>query len=110
MSETKESSKSLQPTHTIQDYLMNMHVMERDQGVIVAARLAELMNVSHVTVAMTLKRMERDQWITRKGNHEGIHLTEAGKAAAHSVVRRHMLIEWLLLKILQTKKLAANKI
>jgi len=88
---------------------MNMHVMERDQGVIVGARLAEIMKVSHVTVAMTLKRMERDHWITRKGNHEGIHLTDAGKAAAHSVVRRHMLIEWLLLKILQVPYLEIHE-
>ena len=86
------------PTHTIEDYLMTMHVMERDHGEIVAARLAEMMNVAPATVAMTLKRMQRDKWITGKGRKQ-IHLTETGREAAHSVIRRHMLTEWLLVKV-----------
>ena len=89
------------PTNTVEDYLMTMHVMERDQGEIVAARLAEILKVAPATVAMTLKRMERDQWVYGKRRQEGIHMTEAGQAAAHTVVRRHMLTEWLLLKILK---------
>jgi DtxR family Mn-dependent transcriptional regulator len=79
---------------------MTMHVMERDYGEIIAARLAEMLNVTPATVAMTLKRMERDQWITGKGR-KGIHLTETGRAAAHSVIRRHMLTEWLLVRLLK---------
>lgn len=86
------------PTHTIEDYLMTMHVMERDHGEIVAARLAEMMNVAPATVTMTLKRMERDHWISGKSRKE-IHLTDTGREAAHSVIRRHMLTEWLLVKI-----------
>ena len=86
------------PTHTIEDYLMTMHVMERDYGEIVAARLAEMMNVAPATVTMTLKRMERDHWISGKSRKE-IHLTDTGRDAAHSVIRRHMLTEWLLVKI-----------
>jgi DtxR family transcriptional regulator, iron-dependent repressor len=86
------------PTHTIEDYLMTMYAMERDQGEIVAARLAEMMKVAPATVTMTLKRMERDQWISGKSRKE-IRLTETGRAAARSVIRRHMLTEWLLVKI-----------
>lgn len=89
---------SSRPTHTIEDYLMTMHVMERDHGEIVAARLAEMMNVAPATVTMTLKRMERDHWISGKSRKE-IHLTDTGRDAAHSVIRRHMLTEWLLVKI-----------
>ena len=89
------------PTQTIENYLMSMHVMERDQGEIVAARLADVLSVAPATVAMTLKRMERDLWITGKGSRKGIHLTETGRSAAHSVVRRHMLTEWMLLTILK---------
>lgn len=88
------------PTHTVEDYLMTMHVMERDYGEIVAARLAEMMNVAPATVAMTLKRMERDGWITGTGR-KAVHLTETGRQAAHSVTRRHMLTEWLLLRVLK---------
>src|SRR5512139_2913051 len=79
---------------------MTMHVMERDYGEIVAARLAEMMDVAPATVAMTLKRMERDNWITGTGR-KAVHLTETGREAAMSVTRRHMLTEWLLLKILK---------
>jgi DtxR family Mn-dependent transcriptional regulator len=101
MSHLPQISENSHPTHTIEDYLMTMHVMERDQGEIVAARLVEQLKVTHPTVAMTLKRMERDGWISGKGSQGGIHLTETGRVAAHSVVRRHMLTEWLLLKILK---------
>ena len=86
------------PTRTIEDYLMTMHVMERDFGEIVAARLAELMGVAPATVTMTLRRMSRDNWVSGQRSRE-IHLNETGREAAHSVVRRHMLIEWLLVKI-----------
>jgi DtxR family transcriptional regulator, iron-dependent repressor len=101
MSNTVQLSENSHPTPTVEDYLMTMHVLERDQGEIVAARLAEILDVAPATVAMTLKRMLRDSWISGKGRQEGIHLTETGRAAAHSVVRRHMLTEWLLLKILK---------
>jgi DtxR family transcriptional regulator, Mn-dependent transcriptional regulator len=94
--ETKEENS--RPTHTIEDYLMNLHVMERDHGEIVAARLAEMMDVTPATVAMTLKRMERDAWIKGKGRKK-IHLTDTGREAAHSVIRRHMLVEWLLVSV-----------
>jgi DtxR family Mn-dependent transcriptional regulator len=79
---------------------MTMHVMERDSGEIIAARLAEMLDVAPPTVAMTLKRMERDNWITGTGR-KAVHLTETGRAAAHSVIRRHMLTEWLLVSVLK---------
>jgi len=98
MSQPVKAKKASRPTPTIEDYLMTMHVMERDFGEIVAARLAELMGVAPATVTMTLRRMSRDKWISGQRSRE-IHLTETGREAAHSVVRRHMLIEWLLVKI-----------
>ena len=79
---------------------MTMQVMERDYGDIIAARLAEMLNVAPATVAMTLKRMQRDSWITGTGR-KAVHLTETGHAAANSVTRRHMLAEWLLVKVLK---------
>jgi DtxR family Mn-dependent transcriptional regulator len=94
------STTETRPTYTVEDYLMTMHVMERDYGEIIAARLAEMLDVAPATVAMTLKRMERDNWITGTGR-KAVHLTETGRAAAHSVTRRHMLTEWLLASILK---------
>lgn len=96
------------PTHTVEDYLMAMHVMDRDYGEIVAARLAEMLNVTPATVAVTFKRMARDHWITGRGR-KGIHLTETGRAAADSVIRRHMLTEWLLVKLLRLPMALAHE-
>ncbi|OGO33271.1 MAG: hypothetical protein A2Z16_17675 [Chloroflexi bacterium RBG_16_54_18] len=100
MSRHAELAADHRPTHTVEDYLMTMHVMERDYGEIVAARLAEMLGVAPATVAMTFRRMERDNWITGKGR-KSVHLTATGREAAKSVTRRHMLTEWLLLKILK---------
>jgi DtxR family transcriptional regulator, Mn-dependent transcriptional regulator len=88
------------PTPTIEDYLAMMFVMERDGESIVAARLAESLEVSPPTVTVTLKRMERDGWIQVQGRRN-IHLTEVGSEAARSVIRRHMLTEWMLARMLK---------
>ena len=88
------------PTPTIEDYLAIMFVMERDGEEIIAARLAESLEVTPPTVTVTLKRMERDGWIEVEGR-KNIHLTELGCEAASSVIRRHMLTEWMLARMLK---------
>jgi DtxR family Mn-dependent transcriptional regulator len=88
---------------TIQDYLSLIYVMERDREPIVGLRLAELLGVTPPTVTNTLKRMTRDGLITM--NKDGTHLTTAGWDAAKSVMRRHMLMEWMMVKTLPWCKL-----
>lgn len=100
MSHSAPSETQHRPTHTVEDYLMTMQVMERDYSEIIAARLAEMLDVAPATVAMTLKRMRRDNWITGTGR-KAIHLTDAGREAANDITRRHMLAEWLLVKVLK---------
>ncbi len=79
---------------TIQDYLLLIYVMERDKEPVVGARLAGFLRVTPPTVTNTLKRMARDGWITMtKG---GTHLTESGWNSARVVMRRHMLMEWMM--------------
>ncbi len=72
-----------------------IYVMERDGETVIAARLAEMFTVSAPTVTMTLKRMARDGLI-ELDRRKGICLTESGRVQAQSVLRRHMLTEWLL--------------
>jgi DtxR family Mn-dependent transcriptional regulator len=96
---TKTPSES-RPTPTIEDYLTVIYVMERDDEEVIAARLAESLEVAPSTVTVTLKRMERDGWITINPD-KGIRLTNAGCDAASSVVRRHMLTEWMLARMLK---------
>jgi DtxR family Mn-dependent transcriptional regulator len=88
------------PTPTIEDYLAVMYVMERDGEEIIAARLAETLELTPPTITMTLKRMEKDGWIEMRPPR-GIRLTDAGCEAARSVIRRHMLTEWMLARMLK---------
>jgi DtxR family Mn-dependent transcriptional regulator len=96
MEQTKHSQ-------TIEDYLSLIYVMERDREPVVGARLAELLGVTPPTVTNTMKRMARDGLITMDEN--GTHLTPEGWSAAKDVMRRHMLMEWMMIKILPWSKL-----
>ncbi len=86
------------PTPTIEDYLSLLLILERDNEPIVGARLAELMSVSPPTVTNTLQRMTRDGLILHN-DAKGALLTEKGLMAARSVMRRHMLSEWLVARM-----------
>jgi len=87
------------PTPTIEDYLGVIYTLDRDGEKVIGARLAELLDVSPPTVTVTLKRMLRDNWVSiDRSKH--IHLTPSGSEAARSVIRRHMLTEWLLSRVL----------
>lgn len=88
------------PSPTIEDYLGVIYTLNRDGERVIAARLAESLDVSAPTVAATLKRMQRDGWIALD-NDKVINLTTLGKSAAMSVIRRHMLTEWMLSRMLK---------
>ena len=87
------------PTPTIEDYLGAIYTMSRDGEAVIGARLAEWMEVSPPTVTATVKRMIRDGWVVMEPTKE-IRLTRAGSDAARSVLRRHMLAELLLARVL----------
>lgn len=98
-----EQMEQIKHSQTIEDYLSLIYVMERDGEPIVGARLAELMGVTPPTVTNTLKRMARDGLITMDGS--GTHLTPPGWDSAKDVMRRHMLMECMMLKMLPWSKL-----
>lgn len=87
------------PTPTIEDYLGVIYTLERDKEPVIGARLADWLEVSPPTVTATIKRMSRDGWVFMDRSKE-IHLTSAGREAAQSVLRRHMLAELLLARVL----------
>lgn len=88
---------------TIENYLSLMYVLERDKEPVVGVQLAELLQVTPPTVTNTLKRMVRDGLITMDKN--GTRLTKAGKQSARTVLRRHMLTEWMMARMLPWSKL-----
>ncbi len=89
---------------TIEDYLGIIYVLERDQEPVVGARLANLLVVSPPTVTNTLKRMIRDGLLHQEEN-SSVHLTPLGWEVSKSVVRKHMLSEWMLSRLLSWSKL-----
>src|SRR5574338_586646 len=80
---------------TIEDYLGAIYILEQDSQPVLGTRLAELIGVTPPTVTNTLKRMARDGLVTIDPSR-GPRLTGRGNQAARSVLRKHMLAEWLL--------------
>ncbi len=87
------------PTPTVEDYLGVIYTMARDGEAVIGRKLADWLEVSAPTVTATLQRMVRDGWVTM-ADDKTIHLTEAGGEVAATVLRRHMLTELLLAKVL----------
>lgn len=90
-------------TPTVENYLSLLYALKRDNEPVVGARLAELIGVTPPTVTNTLKRMARDGLISM--DEAGTHLTETGWQSARTVVRRHMLMEWIMVRTLPWSKL-----
>jgi DtxR family Mn-dependent transcriptional regulator len=90
----------LRPSPTIEDYLGVIYTLDRNGERVISARLAQSLDVSAPTVNATLKRMQRDGWVVVDGQKE-IRLTPAGQGAAMNVIRRHMLTEWMLARMLK---------
>lgn len=88
---------------TIEDYLSLIFVLERDNEPVVGVQLAELLGVTPPTVTNTLKRMARDGLV--RMDERGTHLTESGWRSARTVMRRHMLMEWMMVHMLPWSKL-----
>lgn len=93
----------LKHSQTIEDYLSLIYVIERDREPVIGARLAELLGVTPPTVTNTLKRMVRDGLVTMDEN--GTHLTDAGWENARLVMRKHMLMEWMMQRMLPWSRL-----
>jgi DtxR family transcriptional regulator, Mn-dependent transcriptional regulator len=87
-------------TSVVEDYLQVLHYLTRDGCPVIAARLAERLNVSAPTVTATLQRMERDGLIEH-GARKEILFTRQGREAAENIVRRHALAERLLTDLLK---------
>ncbi len=94
---------TIKTSATIEDYLGLIYISERDGDAISGTRLADLLGVSAPTVTNTLKRMVRDGLITMDATHSP-HLTPQGDQQARTVMRRHMLAEWMLIRMLSWSK------
>jgi len=98
-----DSGEPAKQSSTIEDYLSLIYVLERDKEPVVGTYLAGLLKVSPPTVTTTLKRMVRDKLI--RMDKDGTRLTELGWQSARTVMRRHMLMEWMMARMLPWSKL-----
>ncbi len=92
-------TQHVNPSSTIEDYLMEIFNMHQDGRTVIAARLTEKMGVAAPTVWNTVHRMVRDGLVETNESKE-IFLTDAGLKFAESIKRRHLLAERLLVDIL----------
>jgi DtxR family Mn-dependent transcriptional regulator len=93
-------SEERRPSPTVEDTLGVIYTLTRDGERVISARLVESLDVSPPTVTANLKRMQRDGWIEFNDDRE-ITLTAPGLKMAMSVIRRHMLTEWMLSRVLK---------
>jgi DtxR family Mn-dependent transcriptional regulator len=84
---------------TVEDYLLNIYTISHEGRTVIAARLAEALEVAPPTVTATLHRMTRDGLVKVTPQKEVI-LTDVGHERAETMVRRHRLAERLLIDIL----------
>jgi DtxR family Mn-dependent transcriptional regulator len=94
-------------SRTVEDYLGIIFILERDGEVVHGVRLAELLGVTPPTVTNTLKRMARDGLLALDSS-SGAQLSERGREAARSVMRRHMLTEWMVTRLIPWSKTHAE--
>jgi DtxR family transcriptional regulator, Mn-dependent transcriptional regulator len=83
----------------VEDYLEEIKRLEEDGERITATVIARILAVSLPSASEMLKRLASEGYLSReKGG--AILLTPEGRRLAHTMVRRHRLVECLLVKML----------
>ncbi|MBF8255052.1 MAG: metal-dependent transcriptional regulator [Deltaproteobacteria bacterium] len=86
-------------TKTLEDYLKAIYILAEESEPVIAARMAAEAGVSASTIFATLRRLEKDGYVTINRRKE-IHLTVEGRNIAEKIVRRHFLTERFLTDLL----------
>ncbi len=81
----------------VEDYLQEIKRLEEDEERITATVIARILDVSLPSASEMLKRLAGEGYLTReKGG--AILLTPEGRRLAHTILRRHRLVECLLVQ------------
>ena len=81
------------------EYLSSIYILKRDYGHVSNAKLAEWTGVSSSAVTQALGRLKRLGFAWQE-RYEDIELTDEGRDFAKRVLRRHYLLEHLLVRVL----------
>jgi DtxR family Mn-dependent transcriptional regulator len=84
----------------VEQYLETVLELEEAGIVPMRARIVERLGVSAPAVSETVKRLEREGYLTLDTDRV-LHLTESGRAYATSMLRKHRLAEVLLVEVLK---------
>ena len=84
----------------VEQYLETILELEESGVVPMRARIVERLGVSAPAVSETVKRLEREGYVSLDQDRV-LHLSEAGRAYATSMLRRHRLAELLLVDVLK---------
>jgi DtxR family Mn-dependent transcriptional regulator len=84
----------------VEQYLETILELEESGIPPMRARLVERLGVSAPAVSETVKRLERELYLTLDADRV-LHLTESGREYATAVLRRHRLAELLLVDVLK---------
>jgi DtxR family Mn-dependent transcriptional regulator len=81
------------------EYLSNIYLICRDYGEAANHRLAEWLGVSTSAVTQALGRLKKIGLVSQE-RYEHVYLTDTGRTLALKVLKRHYLLEHLLVKTL----------
>jgi DtxR family Mn-dependent transcriptional regulator len=84
----------------VEQYLETVLELEEAGIVPMRARIVERLGVSAPAVSETVKRLEREGYLTLDADRV-LHLTDTGRAYATSMLRKHRLAEVLLVEVLK---------
>ena len=84
----------------VEQYLETILELEESGIVPLRARIVERLGVSAPAVSETVKRLEREGYLTLDADRV-MHLTDTGRAYGTSMLRRHRLAELLLVDVLK---------
>jgi DtxR family Mn-dependent transcriptional regulator len=84
---------------TENEYLIQLYLMLRERRPVVGARIAERIGVSAAAVSQALKRLEQRKLVVQDPD-DGVRLTQPGTVQAEQTIRRHYLLERLLVDVL----------
>jgi DtxR family Mn-dependent transcriptional regulator len=87
------------PSLATQEYLQAVYTLDDDGAQVIAARMAEFLNISPASVSEMVHRLEREGLLA-VDDHKSVRLTADGRRIAERIARRHRLAERLLVDVL----------
>lgn len=86
-------------SEAVQGYLLALRVMTEGGATTMVSAVARQMGVSTQAASEMVGRLASDG-LVHVGDDRVLTLTDAGRAAAETIFRRHSLLEWLLIKVI----------